>query len=361
MRLRRLLIENLRILAQVDLRPVPGVNWLVGANGAGKTSVLEAIGLLSTGRSFRSGPVDGCVRRGEARLTVFAEIDGEHGQMHRIGLQREARAFAARIDGAAVASLTELFAACPAVCFQPDAGELLLGGGEGRRRFLDWGLFHVEQRFLPVWRRFNRALKQRNALLRRRRVSAEEEAWRFELVAAGETLHQLRSSYLESLRDPLAEIAGWLLPALGEPRLVYRPGWAAGDESLADALARGVETDLRLGYTGLGPQRAGWSLGFAQLPQRELFSRGQAKLAALSMLLAQISQFVTVRGEAPVVGIDDAFAELDVANQGRLLDYLGRLGAQVFLTTADAGMVERHAPEPNGVFHVEQGVVRGGV
>jgi DNA replication and repair protein RecF len=358
---RRLLIENLRILAQVELCPVAGVNWLVGANGSGKTSVLEALSLLASGRSFRGGGVDACVRRGTDRLTLFAEVEGARGGSHRLGLQREGKAFSARIDGAAVPVLSGLFAACPAVCVQPDAAELVLGPGELRRRFLDWGLFHVEQEFMPAWRRFNRALRQRNQLLRQRRASAEEAAWRLELARTGEELHRLRLTYVEGLQDPLSVLCTWLLPAAGEPKLHYRPGWPAGEESLEAALSRNLTTDLRFGYTSLGPQRAGWALSFPTLPQRELFSRGQAKLAALAMVLAQISGFVAGRGEAPIVALDDVLAELDPENQGRLLAYLGSLDAQVLLTTADRGLLERHAPPATSVFHVEQGRIDQGV
>lgn len=361
MRLQRLVIEDLRILAQVELRPVEGVNWLVGPNGAGKTSILEGVYLLSSGRSFRAGSVDACVRRGASGLTVFAELVSASGAMRRVGLRREARSFVGRVDGESVVSLAELFAACPAVCFQPDAAELILGGGELRRRFLDWGLFHVEQDFLLAWRRFNRALRQRNLLLRTRRRSAEEEAWRAELAEVGTVLHRLRRDYVDSLLPSLIEVSGWLLPDLGSPRLLFRPGWAANDETLADALGRGLEVDLRQGFTGLGPQRAGWVLAFEAIPQREMFSRGQAKLAALSMLLAQIAGFVAKRGEAPVVALDDALAELDPGNQRRLLDYLGQFRAQVLLASADSGLVVRHGAAAESVFHVEQGRVRQGV
>lgn len=361
MRLQRLLIEDLRILAQVEVRPVEGVNWLVGPNGAGKTSVLEAVYLLSSGRSFRSGSVDACVRRGAAGLTVYAEMESATGALRRVGLRRQSRSFEGRVDGETVSSLAELFLVCPAVCFQPDAAELILGGGELRRRFLDWGLFHVEQDFLVAWRRFNRALRQRNLLLRTRRRTAEEEAWRVELAEVGVVLHELRRLYVESLLPALVEVSAWLLPDLGPPRLQFRPGWAASEESLAQALGRGLEGDLRQGFTGVGPQRAGWSLSYERIPQREMFSRGQAKLAALCMLLAQISGFVAKRGEAPVVALDDALAELDPGNQRRLLDYLAQFRAQVLLASADTGLIERHGATPESVFHVEQGRVRQGV
>lgn len=361
MRLHELRIENLRILEQVALRPVAGVNWLVGANGAGKTSVLEALSLLSSGRSFRGGAVEHCIRRGCSSFTVFGAMESRSGALHRLGLQREAKAFVARIDGESVPSLTALFRLCPVVCVEPDAGVLISGPGEGRRRFLDWGLFHVEQAFLLAWRRFNKALRQRNQLLRRRRDSAEERAWRQELAVTGAALHGLRENYLDALRPRVERLCAWLLPDLGLPTVRYRPGWPAEAESLEAALDRGFAVDLRLGYTALGPQRAGWSLAFASLPHRELFSRGQAKLVSMAMLLAQVEGFAAARGEAPVVALDDVLAELDPENQGRLLGFLQGLGAQVFLTSADRGLLERHAPDPSGVFHVEQGSVRQGV
>ena len=362
MRLRRLQVDRLRLIDSAELRFGPGIHWLLGPNGSGKSSLLEGISLLASGRSFRGGTLDSCVQRGADSLTVFAEIESVSQSVQRIGLQRAPRgSVEARIDGAPVRTLSDLFQRFPAVVFPADTGELIAGAGELRRRFIDWGLFHVEQDFLAVWRRYARALKQRNLLLRQRRPEDIEQAWREELAELGEQVHQMRADYISGLLPHVQRVAAWLMPQLGAPNLQHRPGWPADRERYREALQRHLETDRRLGFTGVGPQRAGWLLTFEQLPGRDMYSRGQAKLASLLMLLAQVSHFTAARGEAPVVGLDDALAELDLPNQGRLLNYLGELGVQAILASADAAAVSRLAGDTGAVFHVEQGAVRGPV
>lgn len=360
MRLRRLRVECLRRIDCAELSFGEGIHWLLGANGSGKSSLLEAVSLLASGRSFRGGSVEACIQRGAEALTAYAEIGAQGEGLRRVGLRRAVRGpFELRVDGQDPGGLAGLFRAFPAVVLPADTGALIAGPGELRRRFLDWGLFHVEQSFYPLWQRYSRALRQRNLLLRRRETGAVEQAWREELAGLGESLHALRHGYLDSLRPQVDTIAAWLLPQLGAPQLAHLPGWPAQRESLADALSRSADSDRRLGFTSVGPHRAGWQLGFEHLPQREMFSRGQAKLGSLLMLLAQVAQFSEARGEPPILGLDDALAELDAAHQQRLLAYLRSLSVQALLASADEAAVARLArPEPI-VFHVEQGKVVG--
>ena len=164
---------------------------------------------------------------------------------------------------------------------------LITGGGEPRRRLLDWGLFHVEHAFLPIWRRYARALKQRNQLLKARARDAQLDAWDHELSEAGEPLTRFRQGYLDRLAPHLVHMAGELVPSLGEARLAFLPGWNRDAMSLADALLVARDRDLANGYTTVGPHRADWRIEHAALPGREALSRGQGKLTALSLLLAQ--------------------------------------------------------------------------
>src|SRR5579859_3106691 len=165
MRLDSLRISGLRCLGDVSLSLEPGVTVFSGANGAGKTSILEAAFLLSHARSFRSGAKDALLQRGAGAFSVFVELRHDDGRSRRLGLGRQGVRWDARIDGEA-ASLSELVGECAVVCFEPGSHALIAGGAEERRRYLDWGVFHVEHEFISAWRRYQRALKQRNTLLR---------------------------------------------------------------------------------------------------------------------------------------------------------------------------------------------------
>src|SRR5690606_35925131 len=272
-RLNLLRIRNLRCLAEAELAPAPGLNLVTGGNGAGKTSLIEAVHLLGYGRSFRGRVRDGLVRSGQPALELFAEWQDGQGRARRVGLRHSGQDWEARLDGAPAPSLTELCAELAVVTFEPGSHELIAGAGEHRRRFMDWGLFHVEPEFLPVWRRYARALRQRNALLKQAARVSEIEAWERELVAAGEPMTALRRRYVDGLDPAFRATAGRIAPSLGESSIQFLPGWKADELSLADALLLARERDRTLGHTTVGPHRADWRPSFSALPAGEALSR----------------------------------------------------------------------------------------
>jgi DNA replication and repair protein RecF len=367
MRLTRLQVSNVRRLTEVCLRPGPGINLITGDNGAGKTSLLEALHLLAYGRSFRGRVRDGLIRTGAEAVEVFAEWREDiNGRTRRAGLRHSGHRWEGRLDGEAVSQLGELCAALAVVTFEPGSHALVTGGGEPRRRLVDWGLFHVEQAsrdasgqgsdFLALWRRYARALKQRNALLKARVRDNQLEAWDHELAEAGEPLTRRRQAYLDALEPLLQTMAAELAPSLGLPRLAFQPGWGRDNLSLADALLVARDRDLANGFTSVGPHRADWRIDYAALPNRETLSRGQAKLSALAILLAQAEQHASACGEWPVMALDDLGAELDRNHQARVLRRLIDSGAQVFITGTEAptALFELRATE-TAMFHVEHG------
>lgn len=356
--LTRLQIRQLRCLVEADLQPTPGLNVLVGANGAGKSSAVEAIHLLGYGRSFRGRVADGLVRTGAPHLEVYAEWFDGTGAAHRAGLRHAGNRWEARLDGAPAASLTELCAQIAVVTFEPGSHDLIAGGAEHRRRYLDWGLFHVEPDFLSQWRRYSRALKQRNALLKSSPSPSALDPWDHELAEAGERLTRLRQNYLDQLEAFVAEQAHAFLSELGRASLQFRPGWKRDDVSLADTLLLGRDRDLALGYTAFGPHRADWRVEFSGLPGREALSRGQEKLTALACILGQASAFADRNGAWPLVCLDDLASELDLRHQAQVLDRVGRSQAQVLLTGTQVPEILRSGEAAFALFHVEQGCIR---
>lgn len=358
MHVSRLEIRQLRGLIDVKLAPGPGLNLLTGDNGAGKTSVLEALHVMAYGRSFRGRVRDGLVRSGEAALEIFAEFSEAHGtRVRKAGLRHTGQDWTGRLDGGPVAHLGELCAALAVISFEPGSHALITGGSEFRRRYLDWGLFHVEPGFLRLWRRYARALKQRNAVLKRQASGAQLDAWDHELAEAGEPLSRERQHYLDALQPYFSALTHEWVPSLGTTQLEYQPGWRREDMPLGDALLLARQRDLVSGFTSVGPHRADWRIVFSGLPGREALSRGQAKLTALSALMAQAEQHAEVRQEWPIVAFDDLASELDSAHQRRVLDRLQRSGAQVFITgTETPAALQARADIFR--FHVEHGEVR---
>ena len=363
MQIARLTLSRLRGFDSVELEPLPGINLITGDNGAGKTSILEALHLMAYGRSFRGRVRDGLVQKNAEALEVFVEWDersrseGEFTR-RRAGLRHSGQLWKGRLDGEDVNQLGNLCAALAVVTFEPGSHALISGGSEPRRRFVDWGLFHVEPDFLPLWRRYMRALKQRNALLKTGGSNNQLDTWDPELAEAGTPLTSRRQHYLDRLQEKTVAIAQELAPGLGITGLEFQPGWRRAEISLADALLLARERDRQAGYTSQGPHRADWSVAFREIPGRDALSRGQAKLTALTCLLAQADDYAALRGEWPVIALDDLASELDRNHQRRVLQRLAACPAQVFITATEVPASLAAEVLPVVTFHVEHGKVK---
>jgi len=356
LRLNQLRVENLRNLATLELELGPGLNVFVGQNGAGKTSVLEAAYLLAHAQSFRAGLTETLIRHGADQMAVSAWLERSSGPL-RVGLARQGGRWQPRVNGAPD-NLGAMLREFAVVCFEPGSHALISGGSSERRRFLDWGVFHVEPEFLGRARQYRRALRQRNSLLKQA-VSDEGEldAWDHELAEHGERLAAIRADYVTLYVRELVNMLGCLLPELGAATLDFDRGWS-GDSALAPALRAARNRDRSRGHTTLGPHRADWRIGFAQAPQREHLSRGQEKLCALACVLAQGLVYASARGEWPVIALDDLASELDLAHQRLVVDMLAGVSAQVLISGIEVPDCLQPIQAPSRVFHVEHGRLR---
>ena len=357
MHLTRLQATDLRCFQEFDLTPVSGVNLLLGANGAGKTSILEAIHILGYGRSFRGRIRDGLIRHDAEHLQIQTRWQTDAGMAQQAGIQHSGSAWQARMNGADVDHLGRFCEQFPVLSFDPGSHELIVGASETRRRFVDWALFHVEPEFQSVWRRFNRALKQRNALLKTQPSGNELTPWDQEFAEAGEALHRLRRRYILTLEPGMQGILDRLLPECGELALSYSAGWREQELALVDALRLSRDRDIQNGFCSLGPHRADWLPRLGGHLLQDHFSRGQAKLLALSALLAQTEDFVARKGFWPILCFDDLASELDQQHFAYVLAWLSQTRAQIWISgTAPLAAYAEHFPEAR-MFHVERGTV----
>ena len=355
MRVESVEIRGLRCLSDAALAFPPGGAWLVGPNGAGKTSVLEALCLLGFGRSFRGRVADGLVQRGRESLEVVARWADDAGRARVSGLRHRGEAWEARLDGAAVSSLSELAAPFPVLCFHPESSQVVTGSAEERRRALDWLAFHVEPRFAEWSRRYARALKQRNALLRAGAAGAEFDPWEREMGQMAEAMTAQRASARALWQPSLLGLWPALASEASPPELELRPGWRQAEASLADLLLLSRERDRELGYTTVGPQRADVALGRPFEADADQLSRGQAKLVALALVLAQAEALRGWTGERSLLLLDDLQAELDAERQAAVLDWVQAAGYQALVTGTRIDPSHRNRCPGWTVFHVEQG------
>ena len=358
MPLKRLSVTGVRNLQPVTLHPSPRINLVYGANGSGKTSLLEAIHLLGLARSFRSTRLQPVIRHGEDACTVFAELTQQHGQTSAVGITRSKQAdYQIRIDGRKARSIAELAEVLPLQLINPDSFRLLEGAPKQRRQYLDWGVFHVEHQFLAVWQRLQKSLKQRNSLLRRGRIQRSMlHPWELELVAAGEQLDQFRQAYLQQLKPVFEEILARLIP-LDDLTLSYYRGWDK-EKSLAQVLDDQFERDSQLGYTQAGAQRADLRLRCRSMNAVDILSRGQQKLVVCALKIAQ-GYLLKEHGvqQDCVFLVDDLPSELDEQHRKSLCALLEELQCQVFVSCVDLESMRDcwKNDTPLSMFHVEHG------
>lgn len=357
MRLSRLHIDNLRNIVNLDVALAPGLNVFVGPNGAGKSSILEAAFLLSHAQSFRAGSIDDLIRRGQQRLAVAATVVAV-AEEKRLVLIRENATWRARIDHALASQLSAAVREVAVVCFEPGSHELISGGGRERRRFLDWGVFHVEHGFMDAARRYRRTLHQRNAALKQAADDKELDVWDAELARAAEPVDRMRKDYFARFALRLAETLTEFLPELGDNASEWLRGWPE-DVDLRELLRQRRGLDRARGHTSRGPHRADWSIRFAQAPQREHLSRGQEKLCALACVLAQARVHADACGQWPVIALDDLGSELDLEHQRRVLEWLGRGCEQALISGVELPNALRQQAIAVTVFHVEHGGLLG--
>ncbi len=366
MRLLSLQIQDFRNLAAVALAPSPRTTVLVGQNGQGKTNLLEAIYFLATLKPLRATRLQELIRFGAARALVSGRFEGPGGE-RTLAVQLGDGARTASLDGKVQDRFDEYFEGLAAVSFTPDDLLLVKAGPEGRRRFLDRAAFNRWPAVLGEARDYVRALRARNAALRRGDADVEA-SFREPLARAGARLLARRRALMTELAPRVEaafrEISG---PAAPVAALEYRAASGIrtdGTEAelvarLEAALAARLERDRERGFTSVGPHADDATLALGGKGARFYGSQGQQRALVLALKIAEIENLRATLRRPPLLLLDDVSSELDPAKNAFLLAYLASLPGQAFLTTTDERLLGA-AAGPESVFHrVENGAVSG--
>lgn len=355
MALSRLIIQHFRNLQTVDLTLNPSFNFLVGNNGSGKTSVLEAIFYLGHGRSFKSAVTNRIISYEAPYFTLHGRLQEEQHQWS-IGLQKMRQGDTlVKINGEEGSKISDLAHLLPMQIITPEGLTLLNGGPVYRRAFLDWGLFHHQPLFYHLWGNLRRLLKQRNAALQQARNYAELYVWDKELVRLAQQISQWRAEYAEALRPEIEKTCQLFLPEV-EISVAFQQGWEK-ERDYAEILAANFERDKAIGYTVSGPQKADFKFKANGLPADDILSRGQLKLLMCALRLAQGEYLTRQTQRNCIFLIDDFASELDQYKRALLAERLQQNGSQVFVSAITKQQLQPMQTADSTFFHLSNGTI----
>ena len=354
-------LSNFRNFGEASASPSSGINLIYGENGSGKTSLLEAIHLLSTGKSFRSSLVDPLIKDGEKAATIFAAT----ADQNKVGLTKPRnQKQQLRLNEENQKNWDQVARILPSQVLDATSFDLLEGGPKARRRFMDWGVFHVEPSFLDNWRRASKSIANRNRLLKQGQNGSMEraqvDAWDRELCLAASAIDESRARYLDKLLPAFQTIYDELVGSHSDLQINYKRGWSI-DHTLEEMLVSNRETDFRYGSTQSGPHRADLDIKLGSRRAQEILSRGQEKLVVCALKVAQGEVLSNAVGRKCIYLIDDLPAELDPSNREKVMQQLVQTNAQLFITSVEATAIDMDSLGQSGIakFHVERGILVG--
>ncbi len=348
-------VSNLRNITQATLNPHPAFNLITGANGSGKTSLLEAIYFLGRGRSFKTPNSEKLIQHGCGELLISGRICLNEREF-QLGVQRANKRTRIRLSGQTITRASQLTDVLPIQIIEPGLHAFFEQGPEVRRRFLEWGVFHVEPRYEQVWRNYRRILQQRNAALKAHWRKAAIAQWDALLVESALVIDAFRQAYVEKVGAFLQAFPHQhRIDFMREMAMNYYPGWKTGAD-LGEVLASSLDSDLARGFTQSGPHRADLRFRMTGGRGRDVLSRGQQKLFISLLFLAQSILLRELTGKDSLILIDDLAAELDEVSRDTLVNVLLTAGSQVFITaTSLEALGGLRDGLPHALFHVEHG------
>lgn len=363
MKLDQVQIQHFRNIESAVFYPSTNINFIFGQNGSGKSSLLEAIHYLGFARSFRTLKHKNVIQYDMDGFSVFVKTSNADS-FSKIGFSRtRGDDFTVSIDGVKSSKSSELVSKVPVQIFTPQSSDLIIGSPSLRRKFIDWGVFHVEQKFSFLSNSYARVLKHKNAILRQGAFKRSSEGanqsrfWDEELISHGNALDKYRNRYLEAIQSHIYSNLTQFLPEFSF-EISYHRGWDK-DCSFEQAIQRKSEKDNKNGFLSVGPHKADLKVKIDGHEASEVLSRGQLRMLVAAMQLAQTQYLMETTEKNCVFLLDDVGAELDTGKREVFIDGLLSCNAQLFVTAIEPSQVSFSKKyNDKKMFHVEHGQVR---
>ena len=345
-------IQNVRNLTNIRIQPASQLNILVGPNASGKTSILEAIYLLSRARSFRTARTNEVIQHKKPSLLVTAGLRYSQYGLVNTGIEKGPGSTVIHFNGDNIKKISDQARNIPLILVAPDVQNLVLGTPKQRRHWLDWAMFHVEPAYLDDWHDYHKALRQRNSALKNnRKTSSPITGWEQVMTEKAGRINEQRQHFIDLIAENLKTVANGIISF--KPRIDLYKGWQ-GDQPLSDSLLKHRENDRQVGYTRHGIHCADVHFYADELPLASSCSRGQIKLFLVLLLISQAKTIEGITGNRPLYLLDDFRAEIDKEAGGLIMELMKQQQAQVFFTSTEFRL-DGKATNDIKMFHVEHG------
>lgn len=356
MRLKSLTIMRVRNLREIHIKPTSNINIIYGENAAGKTAILESIYLLSKARSFRTPHIREVIQHKQKDLSVSATVTTTDDRLINTGIKRSPKETQIKYNNTLIKTVSQQSKNIVIQTAIPDNINILTGSPKDRRKWIDWSLFYVEQDYLQVWHSYYKALRNRNALLRKATVKAEEfTSWETVMDINAQKIVSMWQHYIDCLHIYYQETAS--AHDCAKVKFTIKHNHLR-DNNFLKTLRASRQSDINAGYTQHGPHKAEIEFKIKEYHARSIFSGGQSKLFIFMLSLAQARLLLAEKKITPIILVDDLNSELDKKTIQLLLDLFIKERIQIFITTTDTSAMKTSIDNTEtGLFHVEHGSI----
>lgn len=356
MGLKFLQIEDFRIIKKTKIVPTDKINIITGGNAAGKSSLLEAIDILSRGRSFRTNVNSHLINSDASSYKIHAKVDLLQNTTHSIGVEWSTGRKHLRLDGNPVYKQSVIAKLFPVRSMNPQGNNIVSGTPKQKRSHIDWGVFHVKPDFNDTLQIYQRILDQKNLALKRYTASLPLVAWDTSLSKLAQQIDLDRGAYVDKLNAYLGKM-GTSFEGPENLKLEYRRGWSE-DSDFIELLKTRASRFAAIGHVDVGPHLADYEILAGGKPAKIYASGGQQKLISATFIMAQVKMLQDNCGKQVTFLVDDLPSELDQKNRNTFLKKLCSWNVQVFITLHDQDSLPKDLLQDHKLFHVKQGVVQ---
>ena len=350
----KLKIHNLRNIKISEYVFDKRINIFYGSNGAGKTSILEAIYFLSSGKSFRKGNYKNLINYESSSLTVYIECTNNiDSQLHVFAVNKDKNGqWKAQGNRSKIKKQSIITNLLPVIAIDPEVYRLVDYGPLYRRNFLDWLVFHVKHDYLLLWKKVHKCVKHLNTLYKIKAPITDIDIWEKAFVQFSDELNYIRKTIFDEIKPKIIELSLYMQDEICDLDIEYKKGWSE-DLCLEQQLKLDKLKNLKYGQLQHGPQKMDIKINVGKYQASQTLSRGQKKILSITFYMAFIDLLLEKTSKNPILCLDDFDAEIDKNKLFKAAAFFKEKETQIFITSVQKKKISRVFPDSE-MFHVKQ-------